>query len=239
MAAETALDAFPVSHLLHIHQALAGTKAAAVAFSLIHPDSKQGHPAEEGIDGPQRAQKATEGPVAKYTQEEDRGAQRRFPGKEPPDQGPVGFVQSHQRDASLQGTGRADILAEAGQGIARRIGIPQGDGRHKHRQHDIFQPGEPPAPAAFFELSPGNLVEQLLDQAEGAQEAAHDPPQAQAHQQQEARDIQRQLVGHGAQGVLQSPQGTGGHRPGAGVAVEPRYTGPFEVPFINGTGGKA
>ena len=60
MAALAALDALPVSHMGHVHLARTGTQAAAVALARIHPEGQQGHPAEEGVDSPQRAQEAAE-----------------------------------------------------------------------------------------------------------------------------------------------------------------------------------
>lgn len=69
MAALAALDALPVPYVGHVHLARAGTQAAAVALARIHPEGQQGHPAEEGVDGPQGAQEAAEGPVAEYTQQ--------------------------------------------------------------------------------------------------------------------------------------------------------------------------
>ena len=95
MAAPAALDALPVAHVLHIHSARAGTQAAAVAFSPVYPEGQQRHPAEEGVDGPQGAQKAAEGPVAEYAQQQDGGAQARLPGEEPPGQGPVLLPHGH------------------------------------------------------------------------------------------------------------------------------------------------
>ena len=84
MAALAALDALPVSHVGHVHLARAGTQAAAVTLARIHPEGQQGHPAEEGVDSPQRAQEAAEGPVAEYAQQQNGGAQGSFPGEQPP-----------------------------------------------------------------------------------------------------------------------------------------------------------
>ena len=84
MAAQAALDALPVSHPLDVHQALAGTQAAAVAFPFIHPEGQQRHPAEKGVNGPQGAQEAAEGPVAEHAQQQNGGAQGSFPGEQPP-----------------------------------------------------------------------------------------------------------------------------------------------------------
>ena len=69
MAAAAALDALPIPHVPDVHGAAADAQAAAVALPLVHPEGQQGHPAEEGVDGPQGAQEAAEGPVAEYTQQ--------------------------------------------------------------------------------------------------------------------------------------------------------------------------
>ena len=98
-------------------------------------------------------------------------------------------MESYQRDTALQRTGGADILAEAGQGIACRIGVPQGDGHHKYRQHGIFQPGQPAGPLSLFDLFHGDLVQQFLDKPEGAEKAADQPPQSQAQQQQNPHNV--------------------------------------------------
>lgn len=182
MAALAALDALPVSHVGHVHLARAGTQAAAVALARIHPEGQQSHPAEEGVDSPQRAQEAAEGPVAEYTQQQNRDAQTCLPGEEPPGQGAILLPQGHQGNTTLQGTGGTDIFAEAGQGIAGGKCVPQGDGNDKHRQHSVLQPRQPAAPLSFFDLFSGDLVEQLLNKPKGAKEAADQPPQTEAQQ---------------------------------------------------------
>ena len=76
-------------------------------------------------------------------------------------------------------------------------------------------------------------MEQLLNKPKGAKEAADQPPQTEAQQHQDPHNIQRQLIGHGAQGVLQRAQWTGGYRPGAGVAVEPRHADGLALSPVN------
>ena len=63
-------------------------------------------------------------------------------------------------------------------------------------------------------------MEQILNQSEGAKETADDPAKDRAEQKQESHGVTGKFVIPVSQCGLQSAQGTGAQRAGAGVAVE-------------------
>ena len=202
LGALPAVDALVVAHPLDIHLAHAHARAAVVAQVLVHPDGQQGQAAEQGVDGPQGAQKAAECPVHEDAQRQNGHAQQGLPAEQHSGQGPVLRAQGQQGEAALQRPGGADVLAEGGHRQALGESVPNGQRHHKQGQDDVFQPAQPAGPLAFFNFWGGNFVQQLLNQPEGAQKPAHHPAQDNAREQKKSGDVQRQLVGQIAQGVL-------------------------------------
>lgn len=82
-------------------------------------------------------------------------------------------------------------------------------------------------------------MEQLLDQPEGAEEAADGAPQQESEQDEDAEHIRKGGGLRACQRVLQGTQGTGSHGSGARVAVQSGDTQIFGVACVYLAGGKA
>ena len=149
------------------------------------------------------------------------------------------MVCRQEPHSSLQGTRRADVFAEGRKGNVISQPVPQGQGDHEHRQHDIFQPGQRPGDRGLPELRRRDFVEQLLDPSKGTDPSADGPPEDDAVQQEDSQDIPSSPVACGGQGILQRTQRAGAHGARAGIAVEARNAGRFSLPPVNIPGDKA
>lgn len=97
-----------------------------------------------------------------------------------------GLVQQDQGDAALQRTHRAQQLAEVGCALTQHVHQEHGQQDDKHQEDDLFQLAAPEGPALFRE---GDLVQQVLDQAEGTQPAADEPADQRTNKKQDSDHI--------------------------------------------------
>ena len=111
--------------------------------------------------------------------------------------------------------------------------VPQRDRHGEHGEQHVLQPGQCAGDAALPDLIGGDLVQQLLDQPQGAEPPADGTPEDDAEEQDDAHNIPAGPVTAGGQGVLDRAQGAGTHSAGAGIAVEARDAGVFGFSLID------
>ena len=111
--------------------------------------------------------------------------------------------------------------------------VPQGDGNYKNRQKNIFQPAEHPGKTGFFDLRRRDLVQQLLNQANGTEPATDRTAKNDTEKSQNPQYIPSGLMTGCSQCVLDRAQRAGAYCTGAGIAVKPRYTGIFCLTYID------
>ena len=224
-----------VTHVLHVHLTVAHTGAAAVAAIRVrfHPDDTEA--VEQPIDRPEGAEETAEAAVAEHADQADGQHNHPLAGEDQTQHlihGRVGGI--HQVAAcALQGTGRADILAEGRQRQVFGQAEVQGNGDHEHRQDPVFQPGQCPGNLAFTDFRHRNLMEQFLDQAHGAQPAADRAAQHHAEEHDHPQHIPACPVSRSGQRVLDGSQRAGACRTGTGIAVQAGHTQRLGLSFIN------
>ena len=108
------------------------------------------------------------------------------------------------------------------------------------KQHGIFHPPQLPVSGkTVFLYGKGNLMEQLLKEAKGAQKAADGPAQQSAEENEKAQDIIREPELEPRQKALQASNGAGTHGAGTGIAVKPWDAYIFPGALINFSGKEA
>ena len=213
-----------IPHVLHIHLAFHHAQSAAVAPVRIHFHPGQGETVEKAVNRAQRANKAAEGAVTEHAGQADHQHDHPFVGKHRPQLIEGGGVHRvlQQADRAFKGSRRADVFAEAGQDDPLPDAVDQRNGDHKHREEHIFQIGQFPRNMTFPDLRCRNLVQQLLNQTQGADPSADGSPQNHAEQRQDAQHIPGQRMPGSVQRVLQRAQRAAGNGARAGIAVEAR-----------------
>src|SRR5690606_23714323 len=126
-----------------------------------------------------------------------------------------------EEEAALQGARRAQAREPA-------LGGYEGDEGSHYDEEEI--PAQVDAPGQA-QLGQGNPVQQLLQEAEGADPAAGDPSRDGAHQSYGGQDVEERaegqlelphLGGEKGEGVLQAADGARESGKGTGIAVEAR-----------------
>ena len=224
-----AVDALMIAHMAHVHPTGADAGAAAVAARGVHLHADQRELAEKAIDRAQRAEKAAEAAIAEHAGETDDQHDDKLACEQNAQHGEVARVTrvGEQHDRALEDSGGADVFAEARQRYAVGYAVPGRDPDGKDREEDVLEPGQRAGHTAFLDLRGRQLVQQLLNEPEGAEPAADRAPEDQAVEHQDTEDVPADLLVGGADGVLQGAQRAGPHRAGAGIAVEAGNTEPL------------
>ena len=211
-----------VAHMPHVHAAVSHARAAAVAAGRVHLHAHDGELAEQAVDRAQRAEKAAKAPVAEHAGKANDQQDDELAGEEDAQHGEVArvFGVCEQEDRALKGARGTDVLAEARQRHAVGNAVPGRNPHDENRQEDVFEPGERAGDAALFQLRRGELVQQLLNQPQGAEPAADRAPEDQPVEHENAEDVEADLLVRRADGVLERAQRAGSDRAGAGIAVE-------------------
>ena len=208
---------------VHIHFAGLFTPAAVDAFVLIHLHPRQRYPVEQRVERAQRAQPLAERPVEQHAQDDHRRQHHALPREQVAQGAPNAFAGQGKGNRPLQHALGAQVLAEEGIAQPHLVDEDQRQ-RHRQQQNQVLEIGQ------GLELLGGrlllrkwNLVQQLLKPAEGAQEAAHEPPQQNAQQDQRTGNVVGKPKLGRSDHRLNRPNGARSRSGGAGVAVEPRH----------------
>ena len=177
-----------IGGLRYVHVHLAGPFAPAAVNALvpIHLHARQRYPVKQRVERAQRAQPLAERAVEQNAQHDHRQQDAELPGEKLAERRPDAGVGKREGDRPLQHALRAQVLAEEGVAHPHLVGEDQRQ-RQRQRQDDILEIGQR---LELFggRLLPGkrDLVKQLLEPSEGAQEAAHNAPKQYAQQDQRA-----------------------------------------------------
>ena len=216
------VDALMVAHMPHVHAAVSHARAAAVAAGRVHLHAHDGELAEQAVDRAQRAEEAAKAPVAEHAGKADDQQDDELAGEEDAQHGEVARVVGvcEQEDRALKGARGTDVLAEARQRHAVGNAVPGRNPHDENRQEDEFEPGECAGDAALFQLRRGELVQQLLNQPQGAEPSADRAAEDQPVEHENAEDVEADLFVRRADGVLERAQRAGPDRAGTGITVE-------------------
>ena len=219
-----AADAFGRLRILDgidVHLADPGAFAAAHTLIVINGQLVEADFVEQAVDCAEQAKRLAEETIYDDTANEDYDQQKQLPAKEKTDGLLKLGMRTQQRNAAKQRAGRTDILAESRLAHADNVGDGDRHDDHKDEKNGIFGVFEYAGKTALFS-GQRDMCQQLLNQPERTEKAAHKAPQQHADGQQKACDIEAEIKLHGAADGLQRADraGNGGGR--AGIAVQPR-----------------
>ena len=164
---------------IDIHLTCFGADAAVYAFLCVYAHADQAHPLEEPVKGSQRADVFAERPVDEDRCRDAQDQQQELPPEEPAERPSHHAVEEHQGYPALKRSDRTYILAEEGFSCAVFAAVEERQQKHHDEEHHVFQIAQRLIDLLRHrQLWRGDLVEQLLDQAEqaepGADEAAYE-----------------------------------------------------------------
>ncbi len=198
--------------------------AAERAGLLVHGHPEQADLVEEPEDGPERAGRPAEGPHDEDHPDEESREDRRLPGEQKAELAADRGIQEGQGDPRLERSGRADPLAEPGLSPAERVEDEEGQEDGQDDEEDVLEIPQEPGDA---ELGRRDLVDELLEEPEGAYPAARQAADGTADGPEEADDIEaelapgeREVEPERAQGILERPDRAGAEGRRARIAVE-------------------
>ncbi len=212
-----------------------------MAFHADVPIESEPEPAdtvEESEYQPQGTYRPAEGPMIDYAPGYEEHQQGQFAEEKCPHYASQSGVESQERQSRLQGTRRADILAEPG--LTETCSIHHEDGKyyHKKEQKDIPSVGKRPPEGQLAHLY--QLVKYVLQQAERTEPctrcpAHHCPYHSQASNDIEARDGFAKLEIHfeGRQSVLKCAQRAGRNGSRTRITIQARETDLLRGPGID------
>ena len=157
-----------------IHLAAAHAGAAAVAAVFIYFDADEGQLVEEAVDRAEGTDEAAEGPVAEDAGSSDDDHDHEFAREEDLQHCKIARVLGigEEADGALKSACRTDVFAKARHCQVVTDPVPHGNRDDEYREDHIFEIGESARHAALFDLGSRDLVQELLDQAQGAQPSA-------------------------------------------------------------------
>ena len=233
----TATDTLGMVRVLdrvHLHLARPGAGSAAGAFALVGPVAKYRNGIEYGIDSPQGTDVFAEGTVDNDGQKDRDNEQHVLPGIQPAQGAVHGSVQQDQRDTAFQRAHRTQQLAEIGRPLPHDVHQEHGEQDHKEQKDKVFQfPQQLVSAEGLHLLWKGDLVQEVLDQAEGTQPAADEPAHQRPDKDQESGHIEGEFEIPAPDDRLKGADGTGAKRTGTGVTVHPWYTEIFQFAPVN------
>ena len=188
---------------------------------------------EPAIDCSQRAQILTKRAVNLHGKKQKKEQYSQLPEKQSPSLTAKRFVCRQQGDGSKQCAGGTDIFAECGN-LGKSVKQKRGANPHKEKQRyvlSVFQ--DMVQGQLLFLMKNRYLVQKVLYQPKGAQPSADKAPQKAAKQKEKAQSRKGNLESLLIEQSLESSDGTGGDGTGAGITVQSRNTGVFQLPLIN------
>ena len=216
---------------IHIHLAGSGAFPAGDALILVHLHLEEGHPVEQSVERPQRAQPFAKRPVEHHAQCDHRQQNAELPGKQLAQRRPDAGIGKGQRDGSLQHALRAEVFAEEGVAHAHVVHKERRQQEDHHQQDSVLEVCQG-LELLCGELLCRDLMQQLLKPAEGTEEAADKAPQQDSQQNEETCDIIGEAELGRAHHRLKRPDGAGSGGRRTGVAVQPRHADGLPRPLI-------
>ena len=181
------------------------TDVAVGALFFVHLHTEDGELVKQAVQRAQGADETAEQTENEHAAHNDGDHQHELPGKQVVQHGEedafVGLV-GQQQQAAFDGTGGADVLTEAGERLVAES-VHQGYDTHEEYQNRILKEGKNAGSGALANLGGLDLVQQFLDQTEGAQPAADHTAKQNSVQKQGAADIE-QGAAVCAEGTLQA-----------------------------------
>ena len=234
MYAHTAADALSViGRFRHIHIHLAGFGAFSTGDALVfvHLNLEEGHPVEQRIERTQRAEPLAERSVEQYAQRNHRQQDAEFPCKQLAQRRPDAGIGKGQRNGALQHALGAEVLAEEGVAHAHVVHKECRQQKDHHQQNGVLQVCQR-LQLLCGELLRGDLMQQLLKPAEGAQKAANKAPQQNSQQNEKTCDVIGKAEFGRAYHCLKRSDGAGAGGRRTGIAVQTRHTDGFSRALI-------
>lgn len=232
-SAAYALGIVGVFHRVAAHIAGLCTCAAAGAFILIHPITKNRDRIEYGIDGAEGAYVFAKRAIDDKGQEHNSCKQGQLPCVEPAESAAQTFVEQNKGDAALKCADRADELAEIRCALTQNVHQKHGQEYDKNNKDDIFQLSQQLVAAEAFDFfGKGYFVQQLLNKSEGTQPAADKAPDQCADENEETGHIEGEFEIPASDDGLHGTNGTGTGGSGAGIAIKPRDAKVFQLAVI-------
>ena len=198
-----------VARVADVHFTAAHAGAASDAAALVDFDADQGQTVEHAVDRAERADKAAEGPVAEDAGSRDDEHDHEFAREQDTEHSEVAAVLriGEKGDGAFKGARRAYVFAEPGDRHVMPDPVPHGDRDNEYCKDHVLEIGERAGDAALRDLRCRDLVQQLLDQPEGAQPAADRPAQRQAEDHDDAQHIPAGAVAGAGERVLDRAKG--------------------------------
>ncbi|SCP95571.1 hypothetical protein SAMN05421730_100227 [Anaerobium acetethylicum] len=204
------------------------------AFGTVQFIAVKGNGVEEAVDCPKRTEISAERPVYDDGKHNQCNQDHTFPCKEPANDGAYFWIDDSKGPAPHQCPRGADIFAEPWIGSPVSIYRKQGKQDYKNGQNEVFDQSEVSVSRKFADFFyKGYLMQQVLKKAEGAEPSAYEPAQKGSYSQKEPDYVEGELASPVIQGCLKGAYRTGAEGPRAGVAVEPRKTGGFQISRID------
>ena len=221
--------------MAYVHLAVAHAGSAAVAAVFIYFDADEGQLVEEAVDRAEGTDEAAEGPVAEDAGSSDDDHDHEFASEEDLQHREVARVLGvgEEADGALKSTRGTDVFAKARNCQVVAHPVPHGNCDDKYRKDHIFEIGESARHAVLFDLGSRDLVQEFLDQAQGAQPSADRSAQGQPEDHDNAQHIPSGAVTGIGERVLDRAQRAGSGGAGAGVAVKSGDTDGFCLPLID------
>ena len=135
------VDAFVVTHMPHVHAAVAYAGAAVIAAGGVHLHAHNRHLAEEAVNGAKRADKTAETAIAENARKTDHQHDDKFAREQDVQHAEIACICwiGEQEDRPFKGAGRTDVLAEARHRYSVGNPVPGGDPDGKDAEDHIFQ----------------------------------------------------------------------------------------------------
>ena len=231
----SAVDALVVADMAYVHLAVAHAGSAAVAAVFIYFDADEGQLVEEAVDRAEGTDEAAEGPVAEDAGSSDDDHDHEFASEEDLQHRKIARVLGvgEEADGALKSACRTDVFAKARHCQVVTDPVPHGNRDDEYREDHIFEIGESARHAALFDLGSRDLVQELLDKAQGAQPSADRSAEGQPEDHDNAQHIPSGAVSGIGERVLDRAQRAGSGGAGAGVAVKSGDTDGFRLALID------
>ena len=176
--------------MVNVHLTVAGAQTAIGTFALFYFDTENGDLVKQSVERAKGTDEPAEQPEDEYAANHNADQQQEFPCEQRSKHGEVAgvYLVGQKTDAALQSTCRAYVFTERGQG-----GIPEGihdrNDKNEENQNCILEKAQQPCDWAFLQFRGFDLVEQFLNQTEGAQPTADHSAEHDGIQQQNAAYI--------------------------------------------------
>ena len=232
--AVAALDTFNVADLRDVHFADRKAASALGAFAVFNRNADEGDLVEKAVDQSERAEEAAEEAVNEHRTEHKDDKKEEFPGEKRAEHREHILVLGvrEKSDSTLKRSRRAYVFAECGQNELAE-GVNEGQREDENGENDVFQLREYFCEAIFLDLRGLDLINEVLNEPEGAKESADPAAEKERVEQDDAHHIIGDRLVCRRQRVLERAEGASGGCRGAGIAVDSGRADALERPAID------